>query len=375
MGSHDSEEVLASRDIVFLELTNRCNMNCTFCPNHKMTRPRGDMPFLLARSVLDQLKKGGFRGSVITSLMGEPLLHPEFLSIVNYAVSIGLRTNVITNFLSVPEKVRIPALLNAGIDTLCLSYQTPSPESFALRKAPVTFEQYRKKLKDIIIHARDNKIKTRRIEVHILHSFHSHLNCSVVENYSLIEKTLNEFANWLGFDQKGNTDQLPDHIARMVKKFRRGRQHIDAVDIPFGHGIFAVLKRANTWANSLLPAECTVTSRSAAHCDAIRNSLGVFWDGRCTVCCQDFDAAIHIGNVHRQSLAEILGAAPLVRLMQMEHHKNLIHPFCQNCRGRVFRNQKAFRLEKPIGATNRLFQYVNRTGKRLSALGSKFLRN
>lgn len=104
MTSCDHKQYLASRSVVFLELTNRCNMNCLFCPNHKMTRPRGDMPFSLAKSVLNQLSEGDFRGSVITSLMGEPLLHPEFLPIVNHGAGVGLRMNVITNFVCVPEK-------------------------------------------------------------------------------------------------------------------------------------------------------------------------------------------------------------------------------------------------------------------------------
>lgn len=68
---------------VFLELTNHCNMNCDFCANHLITRPRGYMPIELAKSVIDQLKEMKFKGFLITSLMGEPLMHPNFKEILH----------------------------------------------------------------------------------------------------------------------------------------------------------------------------------------------------------------------------------------------------------------------------------------------------
>jgi hypothetical protein len=307
--------------------------------------------------------------------MGEPLLHPEFLSIVNYGVGLGLRMNVITNFVCMPEKIGIPELLNSGIDTLVLSYQTPSAKLFSLRKAPVPFVQYRNKLKEIIRFAKENKINTRRIEIHILQSFQFHLNCRVLEDYNLIEKTLAEFANWGESTEKKNNCQSGEDPAGFVRKFRRGRQHQDVFDIPLGNGIFAVLKRANTWANSLLPAACTVVLRSDGNCDMIRMSLGVFWDGRCTVCCQDFDAEICIGNAHRESLADIMKEEPLMRLMRMEEIRSLIHPLCRKCRGRVLLANKPFRMEKPIGAANKFFQYAHRAGKRLGSMRDILMRH
>ncbi len=350
-------------------------MNCLFCPNHKMTRPRGDMPFSLAKSVLNQLSEGDFRGSVITSLMGEPLLHPEFLPIVNHGVGPGLRMNVITNFVCVPEKIGVPDLLNSGIDTLVLSYQTPSEKLFSLRKAPLSFVQYRNKLKEIIRFAKENKINTRRIEIHILQSFQFHLNCRLLEDYSLIEQTIAEFASWRESTERKNNRRADEDPAGIVRKFRRGRQHQDVFDIPLGNGIFAVLKRAGTWANSLLPIACTVALRLEGNCDEIRKSLGVFWDGRCTVCCQDFDSEVCIGNAHCQRLADMMKEGPLAHLMRMEELGRLVHPLCQKCRGRVLLANKPFRREKPIGAANRFFQYAHRAGERLGGMRNTLMRH
>jgi len=56
---------------LFLELTNHCNMNCNFCPNHLMTRARGYMSTELAKKIIDQLKEMKFHGTLLTNLMGE----------------------------------------------------------------------------------------------------------------------------------------------------------------------------------------------------------------------------------------------------------------------------------------------------------------
>jgi len=38
--------------VVHLELTNRCNARCVMCPHHRLTRPKTDMPWGLAREVV-----------------------------------------------------------------------------------------------------------------------------------------------------------------------------------------------------------------------------------------------------------------------------------------------------------------------------------
>ena len=174
----------------FLELTNHCNMNCDFCANHLMTRPRGYMSVELAKHIIDQLKQLRFNGSLITSLMGEPLLHPNFKDILAYSISAGIRTNVITNFLLIPKRISQDELLTANIDTLCLSYQTPNESTFSHRKVNISFENYFNKLRDILTFIRDNPIKTRRVEIHLLQSLYNYLNIEVVNDYLLIESAI-----------------------------------------------------------------------------------------------------------------------------------------------------------------------------------------
>lgn len=94
-------------------------------------------------------------------------------------------------------------------------------------------------------------------------------------------------------------------ISRSVKKFRRGKQYLDVFEIKIGSGVYVVLKRANTWANHLIPEKCTVLPQKRGHCGFFHSTFGVLWDGRCTVCCQDFDGQIFVGDASLSPIEEI----------------------------------------------------------------------
>ena len=347
---------------VFLELTNHCNMNCDFCTNHLMTRQKGFMKADLAKRIIDQLKEMRFKGKLITSLMGEPLLHQNFVEILKYSIKNGIKTNVITNYSLVPERISIEELLNAGIETLCLSYQTPDKDTFETRRIKILFEDYFKKLKEILIFAKNKKINTNRIEIHILQSLHNYLNVETVNNYDLIESAILNLQKILYFDFENSkhSDFNKGITINAIRNFKRGNQYQDAYEIQISPKIYAVLKRANTWANCLLPEGCEVEPKIEGHCGFFKSSLGILWNGQCTVCCQDFNGAINIGNVNSNSINKILESKTLMKMRQRENRGQLIHAYCQRCKGMIRKNGKKYSIIKKHGIINNGYNLVNR---------------
>jgi len=333
-----------------------------------MARQRGYMPVKLATKVIDQLREMKFKGSLITSLMGEPLLYPHFKEILNYSIESGIRTNVITNFLLIPERVSYKELLTTGIDTLVLSYQTPNETTFMSRRANISFNRYFSKLKNILLYARDNCIHTRRIEIHILQSFYNYLNIEVVSDYSLIESAVLQLWNILNPDKSGLTEKALDYkaVVAEIKKYRRGKQYLDTFEILISPRIYVVLKRANTWANYLIPQGCIVSSKRKGHCGFFRSSLGVLWDGRCTVCCQDFDGQIHVGDAKLNTIEQILEGDSLAGLREMEKKGLLNNEFCQTCKGIIKKSGRKFSMIKDEGILNKIFQLSNRIKVKLN---------
>jgi wyosine [tRNA(Phe)-imidazoG37] synthetase (radical SAM superfamily) len=351
---------------VFLELTNNCNMNCDFCANQLMKRKRGFISVKLAKNVINQLKEMHFNGSLITSLMGEPLLHPEFMRILQYSIDSGITTNVITNFSLVPNNISITELLNAGIDILHLSYQTPNEETFYSRHSRFSYADYREKLFNFLAHIRDNAVQTRVIEIHILHSFYNYLNIEVVDDYSLIESTALELAYLLyPTNTTTKTEALRKQILKSVRSFRRGKQYLDTYKIELSPKIHLVFKRANTWANHLIPEGCIVSPRNKGTCAFFESLLGVFWDGRCTVCCLDFDGEIFIGDARSNTLQEIWYGKRVSYMRALNKKGLLSNNYCQSCKGRICRNNKVFSLIKDHGFANNIWQLLNRIRRNL----------
>ena len=77
----------------YVEITNVCNLRCSFCPGTK--RRQGFMTAEEFRSIAEK-----FRGAVqylYLHVMGEPLLHPELAQILSTAAELGFRVCVTTN--------------------------------------------------------------------------------------------------------------------------------------------------------------------------------------------------------------------------------------------------------------------------------------
>jgi sulfatase maturation enzyme AslB (radical SAM superfamily) len=120
---------------VNLELTNACNLKCTFCPtgNGRMTRPRG----LMRDATLDRALAGA--GPLEFALLfqwGEPLLHPRFLELARTARAFAGRTLVTTNGTLLDDR-RVAALLEAGLDRVTISIDGDAATHEAVRGVPL----------------------------------------------------------------------------------------------------------------------------------------------------------------------------------------------------------------------------------------------
>ncbi|KAB2887268.1 MAG: radical SAM/SPASM family putative metalloenzyme maturase [Desulfobulbaceae bacterium] len=107
---------------LYVELTTRCNLHCPMCVKQAdgSDIAEGDLPLDTFKRLLPSL---GHIRSLILNGIGEPLLHPDLEEIISLARSrmpglgtIGFQSN---GFLL--DKQRAASLLQAGLDTLCLS--------------------------------------------------------------------------------------------------------------------------------------------------------------------------------------------------------------------------------------------------------------
>ena len=87
---------------VDIEVTNRCNLQCKYCPNTcNKGFPVGDMDLDFFKSIVDRIN---FPTTVVAWLNGEPFMHPKYDEMVRYLNAKGQRFYVTTN-LTILKKV------------------------------------------------------------------------------------------------------------------------------------------------------------------------------------------------------------------------------------------------------------------------------
>ena len=100
---------------VYVEITNICNMRCSFCHGH--SRPLRRMSQEEFSRILDALE--GKTQYVYYHLMGEPLTHPELPRFVRMASDRGFHSVITTNGTLLPQ--RGEELIAAGVYKVSVS--------------------------------------------------------------------------------------------------------------------------------------------------------------------------------------------------------------------------------------------------------------
>lgn len=77
----------------YIEITNVCNLNCSFCPKTKRTQSFMDVKFF--KKVASQVKE--YTNQVYLHVMGEPLLHPKIKEMMGICEEFNLQVNLTTN--------------------------------------------------------------------------------------------------------------------------------------------------------------------------------------------------------------------------------------------------------------------------------------
>jgi MoaA/NifB/PqqE/SkfB family radical SAM enzyme len=224
-----------------LELTNRCNLACTFCPagNGRMARPRGHMS---AATFSRALEGGRPLEYVLLFQWGEPLLHPDFARLARRAREAGARTFVTTNGTLLDER-RVRDLLDAGLERVTISVDGDARTHAAIRG--VTLERVEagiRRLRD----ARDARASRTAIDVSMVVA--------------------------------PETEAAAEHFALRFETVADRVQRIPLL---------------------------TEGKRRTRCREPWRGGLVVLQDGRVTVCCVDHDGELAVGHVARDRLRDL----------------------------------------------------------------------
>ena len=265
---------------VYLEISNLCNLRCSFCPGTRRS------PGMLDPDQF-RLLAGKLRGHtqyLYFHLMGEPLLHPELRTLLAIAEEMGFRVMITTN-----------ATLLADRGGVLLT----SP---AVHKVNLSLQSYE---------ANDSGDLRRYIE-----------DCVHFVKRAAERGILCEFRLW----NRGGLDARNSEIEQLLEEAfpkpwpqsRNGRKLAERVWLDPGERF--------DWPDLSLEQ-----LREEGFCYGLRDQIGVLCDGTVVPCCLDHEGDIPLGNLFDQSLEEILSGPRARAIYEGFSRRRAVEPLCRRC--------------------------------------------
>jgi MoaA/NifB/PqqE/SkfB family radical SAM enzyme len=115
---------------VYIEPTNRCNLDCRMCIRRTWDEPLGKMDANVFKRIIEGLRDFSFTPSIIFGGFGEPLSHPDIVEMVTEAKRLKASVELITNAILLDAKIA-KQLTTAQLDVLWISLEGAKTESYA----------------------------------------------------------------------------------------------------------------------------------------------------------------------------------------------------------------------------------------------------
>lgn len=237
--SLSAKAVLPPRALM-LELTNSCNLRCSFCSYPDSSSKKGMMSFDEAVKRLNEAKEFGIREVALFSA-GESLLFKDVVRVAEESKKLGFYTYLTTNGVKLSRELA-QGLCNAGIDSIKISVDAGTQEVYSKVKGRDWFDLVLENVRTLreIVDGKGGKIR---------------IICSMVvtkDNAETVDSFRDKFS------------PLADDI--LISKATNLGGKIDA---------------GNT--------NKEITSPQINPCRLLWDRIVVCQDGRITACCVDFD--------------------------------------------------------------------------------------
>lgn len=264
---------------VYVEITNICNMNCSFCHGHSRTQKQ--MTESEYARVLQQLV--GKTKYIYHHLMGEPLLHPLLPRFIQMACQAGFHPMITTN----------GTLLERYGDRILIP---------GLHKVNISLHSFE-----------EDQQETHRRYLHNIAEFANKANGLGI----LISLRL-----WNnGCDEGKNATAV-----RFLKEKLSGPWAENTRGYRIRDGLFLEWGERFEW-----PDEKAPDHGERLFCHGLRDHFGILSDGTVVPCCLDSDGVIALGNVYREELSDVLSTPRAKAIIDGFSRRHAVENLCRRC--------------------------------------------
>lgn len=272
---------------VYIEITNRCNLNCEFCP--KTVRNKENMTPKKFEYILSQIK--GYTDLICLHVKGEPLLHKQLKEILDICYRHNIRVNLTTN----------GTLLKNNIEILVAAR--------ALRQINISVHsamQNKKNDTEIIKYMDDIFECVDSLKQNVIISYRLWNIRSIKENEHN-KLTLEKLAHKYSFTMLYN-------IAKENNFIKLDNNVYLNQDVEF------------QWPNiNNKEISCNGT------CLGLKNQIAILVNGDVVPCCLDENANILLGNIFENNIEEILNLDKSKKIIEGFNNNKLEEKLCRTC--------------------------------------------
>lgn len=274
---------------VYVEITNVCNFNCSFCP--KNNRKKEFMSLKNFEYIANQIVP--LTDNVCLHVMGEPLLHENLQDILQVCCKHKLNVNLTTNGFLLHKSKEL--LSNNSIRKLTISLH-----SFEANNLNITLKKYLQNVVDSVIF-----IKNTNKNLFVEFRLWNNNNNNLIAKNSYNEQIINYLKTRFHTDTEINNSQKNYTLAE---------------------NIFLGFDNIFVW------PEQSKSNRSVnKFCYALRTHFAVLVDGTVVPCCLDNNGKLALGNIFEQNINDILNSSLTQKIYIGFSCRTAVVDMCKTC--------------------------------------------
>lgn len=360
-------------DVFFLELTNHCNMHCTFCPSDYLKKERTNADDELAVRFIEQVRDLNIKRPIQFNVLGEPLLNKKVYKYIDLCEQYGIEVYLISN-ISILDQQRAQSIFQHDNVALVLSLQTPTEDSYKRLRGydKLSYEEYFDRIFPALREKFANGSQSR-VEVHVTSTSNMRADSTIQSDVELdmwdpfasedkdafIRGMLDRFEAFSAQLREEFPEQYAAEQARSLDKYGEqiARNHLAATraDVPenapdltedqfwgymFAPNCFIRFKNFGLWTKeesfmkTFLPKESIVyvEEREEALDCSMAHNVSMLADGQLSLCCLDYEGEMKLPNLRDTSVVELL-RSPERQAIAKDSMQTEV---CRRCQGNMF---------------------------------------
>lgn len=277
---------------IYIEITNVCGLSCSFCPTKNLPNRSMDIDFF--ETLIIQAK--AFTREIACHVVGDPLTQSNLHEYLDIIYKHGLKAMLTTSgyFL---KKHPYSTLFHP-----CVKQINISLNSFNKNDTNIDFEQYLSPILDLCQEKLQQKKENLFINLRI---------------WNLDEKMSEEVFNTLLFSKLNSTFDASLSLKDLKEQKRKS--------IRLGSKILVRFDTYFEWPS--------LDNKTYGHgsCQGLQSHIAILASGKVVPCCLDCDGIITLGDLHTQSLRDILRSKKSTAIISGFKEGKAIEELCQKC--------------------------------------------